>query len=88
MTHELSVESTRPSSSDKTPSPANRSGLSSKRMTKPVLSETSTTDGILATTSYLDMLNDDSRRNRAYCLAVEKTITETCHVLDIGFSFS
>ncbi|EFH46406.1 hypothetical protein ARALYDRAFT_355089 [Arabidopsis lyrata subsp. lyrata] len=34
------------------------------------------TDGLLATTSYLDMLND-SRRNRAYRLAIEKTITET-----------
>ncbi|CAA7044698.1 unnamed protein product [Microthlaspi erraticum] len=44
--------------------------------------ETST-DGLLATTSYLDMLND-SRRNRAYRLAIEKTITEPCHVLDIG----
>ncbi|KAF8093906.1 hypothetical protein N665_0375s0023 [Sinapis alba] len=41
------------------------------------------TDGLLATTSYLDMLND-SRRNRAYRLAIEKTITEPCHVLDIG----
>ncbi|CAH2078865.1 unnamed protein product [Thlaspi arvense] len=44
--------------------------------------ETST-DGLLATTSYLDMLND-SRRNRAFRLAIEKTITEPCHVLDIG----
>jgi protein arginine N-methyltransferase 7 len=41
------------------------------------------TDGLLATTSYLDMLND-SRRNIAYRLAIEKTITEPCHVLDIG----
>ncbi|XP_022550577.1 protein arginine N-methyltransferase 1.6 isoform X1 [Brassica napus] len=41
------------------------------------------TDGLLATTSYLDMLND-TRRNRAYRLAIEKTITEPCHVLDIG----
>ncbi|CAB78699.1 hypothetical protein [Arabidopsis thaliana] len=45
------------------------------------------TDGLLATTSYLDMLND-SRRNIAYRLAIEKTITEPCHVLDIGFVFS
>jgi protein arginine N-methyltransferase 7 len=29
------------------------------------------------------MLND-SRRNIAYRLAIEKTITEPCHVLDIG----
>ncbi|ESQ55782.1 hypothetical protein EUTSA_v10024535mg [Eutrema salsugineum] len=40
-------------------------------------------DGLLATTSYLDMLND-SYRNRAFRLAIEKTITEPCHVLDIG----
>ncbi|VVA93411.1 unnamed protein product [Arabis nemorensis] len=44
--------------------------------------ETST-DGLLARTSYLDMLND-SCRNRAFRLAIEKTITEPCHVLDIG----
>lgn len=42
------------------------------------------TDGLLATTSYLDMLND-SCRNRAFRLAIEKTITKPCHVLDIGF---
>ncbi|XP_010440129.1 PREDICTED: protein arginine N-methyltransferase 1.6-like isoform X1 [Camelina sativa] len=40
-------------------------------------------DGLLSTTSYLDMLND-TRRNRAYRLAIEKTITQPCHVLDIG----
>ncbi|XP_015896609.3 protein arginine N-methyltransferase 1.6 isoform X1 [Ziziphus jujuba] len=38
---------------------------------------------ILATTSYLDMLND-SRRNRAYREAIDKAITKPCHVLDIG----
>ncbi|GKV50153.1 hypothetical protein SLEP1_g56866 [Rubroshorea leprosula] len=38
---------------------------------------------LLATTSYLDMLNDSSR-NRAYRLAIEKTVTKPCHVLDIG----
>ncbi|KAM0942475.1 putative methyltransferase [Dioscorea sansibarensis] len=38
---------------------------------------------LLASTSYLDMLND-GRRNRAFRLAIEKTITGPCHVLDIG----
>ncbi|XP_073052071.1 protein arginine N-methyltransferase 1.6 isoform X2 [Primulina eburnea] len=38
---------------------------------------------LLATTSYLDMLND-TRRNRAFRLAIDKTITKPCHVLDIG----
>ncbi|KAF7828413.1 protein arginine N-methyltransferase 1.6 isoform X1 [Senna tora] len=38
---------------------------------------------LLATTSYLDMLND-SRRNRAFRQAIENTITKPCHVLDIG----
>ncbi|XP_039134647.1 protein arginine N-methyltransferase 7 isoform X1 [Dioscorea cayenensis subsp. rotundata] len=38
---------------------------------------------LLATTSYLDMLNDGCR-NRAFRLAIEKTITGPCHVLDIG----
>ncbi|KAH7549614.1 hypothetical protein JRO89_XS13G0056400 [Xanthoceras sorbifolium] len=38
---------------------------------------------LLATTSYLDMLND-SCRNRAYRLAINKTVTKPCHVLDIG----
>lgn len=38
---------------------------------------------LLATTSYLDMLND-SYRNKAFRLAIEKTITKPCHVLDIG----
>ncbi|XP_061341078.1 protein arginine N-methyltransferase 1.6 isoform X2 [Gastrolobium bilobum] len=38
---------------------------------------------LLATTSYLDMLND-STRNRAFREAIEKTITKPCHVLDIG----
>ncbi|XP_050226293.1 protein arginine N-methyltransferase 1.6 [Mercurialis annua] len=38
---------------------------------------------LLATTSYLDMLND-SARNRAYRQAIDKTITKPCHVLDIG----
>ncbi|KAK9668348.1 hypothetical protein RND81_13G054100 [Saponaria officinalis] len=37
----------------------------------------------LATTSYLDMLND-KHRNEAYRLAIEKTVTRPCHVLDIG----
>lgn len=38
---------------------------------------------LLATTSYLDMLND-STRNTAFREAIEKTITKPCHVLDIG----
>jgi protein arginine N-methyltransferase 7 len=38
---------------------------------------------LLATTSYLDMLND-SHRNKAFREAIDKTITEPCHVLDIG----
>ncbi|XP_065857883.1 protein arginine N-methyltransferase 1.6 [Euphorbia lathyris] len=38
---------------------------------------------LLATTTYLDMLND-STRNRAFRDAIEKTITKPCHVLDIG----
>ncbi|KMZ57483.1 putative Protein arginine n-methyltransferase [Zostera marina] len=37
----------------------------------------------LATTSYLDMLND-TYRNMAYRRAIENTITEPCHVIDIG----
>ncbi|KAM1800676.1 hypothetical protein ACFX11_032369 [Malus domestica] len=40
-------------------------------------------NGLLATTSYLDMLND-SPRNRAFRAAIDKTITAPCHVLDIG----
>jgi len=39
----------------------------------------------LATTSYLDMLND-STRNEAFRQAIQKTITKPCHVLDIGYS--
>lgn len=42
---------------------------------------------LLAATSYLDMLND-SRRNRAYREAIDKTITRPCHVLDIGYPFN
>ncbi|XP_043715950.1 protein arginine N-methyltransferase 7 [Telopea speciosissima] len=38
---------------------------------------------LLSSTSYLDMLND-SRRNRAFRKAIEKTVTRACHVLDIG----
>nr|GLL44991.1 protein arginine N-methyltransferase 1.6 [Ipomoea trifida] len=38
---------------------------------------------LLATTSYLDMLND-SPRNRAFREAIDKTVTKPCHVLDIG----
>ncbi|KAL6556908.1 Protein arginine N-methyltransferase 7 [Orobanche hederae] len=38
---------------------------------------------LLATTSYLDMLND-TRRNNAFRQAIEKTVTKPCHVLDIG----
>ncbi|MED6210293.1 Protein arginine N-methyltransferase 7 [Stylosanthes scabra] len=38
---------------------------------------------LLATTSYLDMLND-SPRNTAFRQAIEKTITKPCRVLDIG----
>lgn len=37
----------------------------------------------LATTSYLDMLND-SWRNRAYRQAIDNIVTRPCHVLDIG----
>lgn len=40
---------------------------------------------LLATTSYLDMLND-SPRNTAFRQAIQKTITKPCHVLDIGYS--
>lgn len=39
---------------------------------------------LLATTSYLDMLND-SPRNRAFREAIDKTVTKPCHVLDIGY---
>lgn len=39
---------------------------------------------LLATTSYLDMLND-SRRNKAFREAIDKTIIKPCHVLDIGY---
>ncbi|KAJ8557959.1 hypothetical protein K7X08_004725 [Anisodus acutangulus] len=42
-----------------------------------------TTKQLLANTSYLDMLND-TRRNKAYREAIDKTITKPCHVLDIG----
>ncbi|EXC28305.1 hypothetical protein L484_011809 [Morus notabilis] len=38
---------------------------------------------LLATTSYLDMLND-SPRNRAFRQAIDKAITSPSHVLDIG----
>ncbi|XP_073219808.1 protein arginine N-methyltransferase 1.6 [Cicer arietinum] len=38
---------------------------------------------LLATTSYLDMLND-STRNTAFREAIDKTVTKPCHVLDIG----
>ncbi|XP_022875443.1 protein arginine N-methyltransferase 1.6 isoform X1 [Olea europaea var. sylvestris] len=38
---------------------------------------------LLATTSYLDMLND-TPRNKAFRQAIEKAITKPCHVLDIG----
>ncbi|RVX15433.1 Protein arginine N-methyltransferase 1.6 [Vitis vinifera] len=38
---------------------------------------------LLSTTSYLDMLND-SRRNRAFREAIDKTVTKNCRVLDIG----
>lgn len=41
---------------------------------------------LLATTSYLDMLND-SYRNKAYRLAIDKTVIKPCHVLDIGYRF-
>ncbi|KAH9721296.1 protein arginine N-methyltransferase 1.6 [Citrus sinensis] len=43
----------------------------------------SSQEPLLATTSYLDMLND-SYRNRAYRLAIDKMVTKSCHVLDIG----
>lgn len=39
---------------------------------------------LLATTSYLDMLND-ATRNRAFCQAINKTISKPCRVLDIGY---
>ncbi|XP_047947308.1 protein arginine N-methyltransferase 1.6-like isoform X2 [Salvia hispanica] len=42
-----------------------------------------TPKSLLATTSYLDMLND-SRRNAAYRLAIDNTVTTPSHVLDIG----
>ncbi|WOL13263.1 protein arginine N-methyltransferase 7 isoform X2 [Canna indica] len=42
-----------------------------------------TSKHLLATTSYLDMLND-SYRNWAFRAAIEKTIKKPCHVLDIG----
>ncbi|KAK4389491.1 protein arginine N-methyltransferase 1.6, partial [Sesamum angolense] len=42
-----------------------------------------TPKALLATTSYLDMLND-ARRNRAFRQAIDKTVTGPCHVLDIG----
>lgn len=45
--------------------------------------EEETREPLLATTSYLDMLND-SHRNRAFRQAIDKTITKPCHVLDIG----
>ncbi|XP_050375704.1 protein arginine N-methyltransferase 1.6 [Argentina anserina] len=48
----------------------------------PTPSNTSQT-ALLATTSYLDMLND-SPRNRAYRQAIDKTVTQPCRVLDIG----
>ncbi|KAE8055902.1 hypothetical protein FH972_012713 [Carpinus fangiana] len=38
---------------------------------------------LLATTSYLDMLND-SPRNTAFRQAIDKTVSKPCHVLDIG----
>lgn len=44
-----------------------------------------TPKALLATTSYLDMLND-TRRNRAFRQAIDKTVTKPCHVLDIGYS--
>ncbi|KAI4303248.1 hypothetical protein MLD38_038901 [Melastoma candidum] len=39
--------------------------------------------GLLATTSYLDMLND-SRRNRAFREAIDKSLQKPCRVIDIG----
>ncbi|URE19675.1 Protein arginine N-methyltransferase [Musa troglodytarum] len=45
--------------------------------------EEKTSKNLLATTSYLDMLND-SYRNWAFRAAIEKTIKKPCHVLDIG----
>lgn len=42
---------------------------------------------LLATTSYLDMLND-STRNKAFREAIDKTISKPCRVLDIGYFFS
>ena len=44
----------------------------------------SSSNALLATTSYLDMLNDDAR-NRAFREAIDKTITKPCYVLDIGY---
>lgn len=38
---------------------------------------------LLATTSYLDMLND-SPRNKAFHQAIHNTVSKPCHVLDIG----
>ncbi|EYU32837.1 hypothetical protein MIMGU_mgv1a024512mg [Erythranthe guttata] len=45
--------------------------------------EKTTPKALLATTSYLDMLND-TRRNRAYRHAIDNAVTKPCHVLDIG----
>lgn len=42
---------------------------------------------LLATTSYLDMLND-SHRNKCFREAIDKTVTQPCHVLDIGWVHS
>lgn len=40
-------------------------------------------EALLATTSYLDMLNDVDR-NRAFNAAIRKAVTAPCHVIDIG----
>ncbi|XP_004299441.1 PREDICTED: protein arginine N-methyltransferase 1.6-like [Fragaria vesca subsp. vesca] len=40
-------------------------------------------NALLATTSYLDMLND-CPRNTSYRQAIDKTVTQPCRVLDIG----
>jgi len=41
----------------------------------------------LTMTTYLDMLND-TPRNRAYHLAIEKAVKGAHHVLDIGYALN
>lgn len=50
----------------------------------PPLSSGGPDQGLLATTSYQDMLND-SRRNRAFREAIDKSLKKPCRVIDIGY---